>query len=274
MREESASLWPIEAFYRNPQLGGIEAVVNAYPLTVLLNGNQVTFKDGTGAWAAAFIGALGTLGIGEGKLMTDTCHGRIKERSAGTFSLSSSDNYDSTTTPMAGSVLAGPDPIPGTNPPQAGGKYIAQLSDNKWSFAAGVVPDNLTQAPFVKAALGGLSTYYDNPIRDTEPQQFVGYAPLDNTGKGCVFTASQISGGGHGGSLADDAKKSGVPNLPGGSKPSDLSLLILDCGDTSVAVAHVNPADTLNVIDKGAKQNGVPYFVNTYLGFYSEPPRP
>ena len=274
MREESTSLWPIETFYRNPQIAGIEAVVTAYPLTVLLNGNQVTFKDGTGSWAAAFIGALGTLGIGEGKLMTDICHGRIKERSAGTFSLSSSDNYDSTTTPMAGSVLAGPDPIPGTNPPEAGGKYVAQLSDDKWTFAAGVVPDNLTQAPFVKAALGGLSTYYDNSIRDTEPQQFVGYAPLDNTGKGCVFTASQISGGGHGVSFADDAKKSGVPNLPGGSKPSDLSLLILDSGDTSVAVAHANPAGTLKVIHKGAKQNGVPYFVNTYLGFYSEPPRP
>jgi hypothetical protein len=269
MREEATSLWPIETFYRTPQIAGIDSVAASYPMTVILNGNQVSFKDGTGAWAAAFIGALGTLGIGEGKLMTDTCHGRIKESSAATFSLASSDIFDTAATPMAGSPLAGPDP--GTTNP--GGKYVAQKSDKKWTFGAGMVPDNLTQPPFINAALGGLSTYYDNPIRDTEPQQFVGYAPLDGQGKGCVFTATQISGGGRGELLAEDAKKSGVPALPGGSKSTDLSLLILDSGDTSVVLAHIDPGETLKVVDKGAKQNGVPYFVNTFLGFYSEPPR-
>jgi len=172
---------------------------------------------------------------------------------------------------MAGSPLAGPDPIPGTT--NSGGKYIAQKSDDKWVFGAGVVPDNLTQPPFIKAAIGGLSTYYDNPIRDSEPSQMVGYVPLESDGKGCVFTATQISGGGRGGDFAADAKESGVPNLTGGSKPSDLMLGILDSGDSSVALAHINPAGALKVVDKGSKQNGVAYFVNTYLGFYSQPPR-
>jgi hypothetical protein len=131
--------------------------------------------------------------------------------------------------------------------------------------------------------LGGASTFYDDPTRANLPQTMVGYAPGLQGGKGVVFTASQppmgggdtgFPSGGRAPEFAADANRSGVPAMPQAGA-GRYKLLILDSGRTSVALAHVKPDNVLGVQFSGLKHSiGLPYFVNTYLGFKSTRPRP
>jgi len=263
MREEATLMFPIETYHRANPLPGMQAVVDAYPglLTVLINGNQCFFEDGSKE-TMSFVIKRALTG---GKRMSERCHGRLVIQ--GVLSPASSDNYDTTTTPAPGSHLAAPDPVPGISPPSRGGRYIAQNGE-EFVFGSGVVPH-----PAFSSAMGGLSTNYDSPFRQNSPHMWVGRAPVLEEGKGVVFTANHMSGGGMGQRFADDAKESGVPTLPGASVPSDLQLFILDSGQGSVALAHIDPSGDIKIVRKGRKQNGVPFFVNTYLGFYATPPR-
>lgn len=268
MREEAAALRPIEtaqrSFVDSAQNCGIEAVGgHNQDLAVLINGNQVYFSSGMGKWGAVFQSILGPL-----KPMTDKCHGRIIP-GGGIVNPASSDNDNTDPNQVPrGSELAGQT-----------AKYVGIDTQGKWKFALGRVPDNGT----IPQALGGLSTAYwvgMVPERDGEPTQLVGYASLnsfassDSNGKGCVFTATVTQGYGHLGDFAGDARGSGVDDLPGGGT-LDLCLLILDSGDTSVALMHKTPADDLKLTKKGyySKHDGLPYFVNTYLGFTAQKPR-
>lgn len=70
-----------------------------------------------------------------------------------------------------------------------------------------------------------------------------------------------------------DAISSGVEGMLDGDS-DDYNLMILDSGDSSVALMHVNPEDSLKLIDQGWKHAyGIPYFVNTYVGFTAQKPR-
>jgi hypothetical protein len=255
MREEATTLTPIEtaqrSFVDSAQLCGIERVAARWEdLTVLINGNQVFFSSGLGKWGAGFQSIFGPL-----KPMTDKCHGRIIPN--GTVNPASSDETNTALTPP-GSSLAG-----------TLGRWIAKNDQSKWTFGAGVVPDNCS----LPQALGGLSTNYSgNPKRNGEPTQNVGYASLGADGKGCIFTATVTHGYGRLGDFAADARYSGVDTLPGGGT-FDLCLLVLDSGDTSVGLMHGNPAGAMKLIDKGTKHDGIPYFVKTYLGFTAQKPR-
>lgn len=236
------------------------------------------FSAGTSYITAGIISILDLINPSTSSiaLMTDKCHGRIIERSFAGFSLASNDHYDSTTnapgTAMRGSVLAGPDPIPST-PPAAGPKHVAQAADvqpnqpGAWSFAGGRVPAGPV------AGLGGLSTNLYDLERANEPTQWIGSAPLDNDGKGCLFTATVIKGEAYIPTFYSAAQSSGVPLLPGSIRPTDLKLFILDSGSSSVALMHRNPDGAWHLDDRGAKHLGIPYYVNTYGAFSCLKPR-
>ncbi|MEQ1852834.1 MAG: hypothetical protein ABMA01_14745, partial [Chthoniobacteraceae bacterium] len=274
MREEATKMEAVEDFYRGATPGvaarGLRNVALARPdFTVLVNGNQVFFGDG---WTP-------TLGIPNvNHSMSNYCHGRLAFNRV--FSPATSDITDLNAVPP-GSPLAGD---------QA--NYIAQSANGSFTFALRQVPFD----PVPWMALGGLSTNYDDTKRENLPQTIVGYAPMLEDGNGVVFTASQppsgggsigssdgLPTGGHARALAEDAHRSGVPTMPDAAVADRrYKLLILDSGRTSVALAHIDPAGilsnlprTLSVIFAGAKHElGVPYYVNTYLGFTSIPPRP
>ncbi len=270
MRNDKTKMYPIDAARRpgGAQLKGIDAVVAQYSdISVVVNGNQCFFADDRNAYLAGLNGE-----------MTDKCHGRIVRFGQLDVAVSS-DNYDTTTSP-AGSELAAPEPIPGmspTDPNSRGGNYVAQYdAQKKFVLAAGQVPlgsgapDQPAGNP--DAAMGGLSANAARRQTGGEVQS-IGIAPITSDGKEMLFVASQSAGGGHGGDLAADAKKSRVKDLPGG-RTGEMQLLFLD-GSTSVALAHMNGADTLKTVIKGAKHTGSPYYyVNTYLLFRCEKPRP
>jgi len=227
---------------------------------VVINGNQNFWSQG---WDESNLIDLAFME----KNIANKCHGRVI--TGGIIRLISSDNFDATTLPAAGSPLAGPDPIPGTANP--GGKYVGWIKNpqggGSWDFAAG-------QAEGWRA-MGGLSTFYASPLRADKAHQMVGYAKVTETGKGVVFTATQIKGVGAAPAFAAEAKLSGVPPLVPSTDPNAIKLFILDSGAGSLGLMHKDPSNTLQDVYIGRKSKwGIPYYVNNYLMFYPEYPRP
>lgn len=268
LREEATHLHPIECW--SAQMKGIKQVGAFYPdSTVLINGNQCFFSDGTEErpkWKAA-LRYLWWEGANLTSKMADKCHGRLVQYGQVNWDISS-DEYVKPS-PL-GSRLAAPDPIPLWLVP--GGKYVGQAGKD-WVFAPQKqnVPGN---GATTFNALGGLSTYYDSPDRAEQTHQIIGRATLKGDGKGCVFTATQMTGSG----LCEDfkklAEKSGVPKMQGSSRTGyDLELLILDCGTGSVALSHIDPKGTLKNTLWSRKQYGLPCYVNNYLALEAQTPR-
>lgn len=284
MREEATKMTAIDA--KAGEHTGIEAAYCALPAVpripaVVINGNQCFFNAGWSEWNPLHYEHTF-------QQIADKCHGRVI-RSSSIASISS-DNFDDSTLPAEGSLLAGPDPIPvstkagddgiaGTaddipNPDAGspGGKYIA-CNSGIWTFAAG-------RAGGVDA-LGGLSTNYDSKIREgstfkvPSAHQMIGYAEGKQQGKGCIFTATQIKGGGYGTIVKGDAINSGVPALTPSTDAGAIKLFILDCGAGSLALMHIDPTGTMQNAFMGRKTKfGFPYYVNNYLALDPAPARP
>ena len=254
MREEATTLAPLDAYTANKK--GVEEAASAMGSpTVVINGNQCFFETGLkeddpNDWPQ-MIGYI-----------ADSCHGRVIVGS--TLAPISSDNYYTTTEPAPGSPLAGPDPIPETGEP--GGKFVAK-SSNTWTFAAGRASG--------ANALGGLSTYYDRPDRADKKHQMIGFAKGTETGKGCVFTATEIKGEGLAPTFKNGASLSGVEALSPSADGGAIKLFIMDSGDGSLGLMHVDPSGTLRSAYIGRKSKiGFPYYVSDYLGFNATVPRP
>jgi hypothetical protein len=258
MLEELARMYPIDAARRTTgaPFKGIDQVNAAYDgsIHVVVNGNMNFFSDDR------FNGTVGNIAAALQGLITDKCHGRLVRMNSYDAAVSS-DNTSSTSSPE-GSDLAG----------DTYGRYIAQYNqENKYSLAAGRVPlPSPSGGP--SAAMGGLSTNYSNADRVNREYQLIGYSKCTDTNKGIVFTATQLTGTGSGPSLAEDAKKSGVAALPSGDA-DDLQILLLD-GGTSTAMAHAKPDGSLSTRVKKGKHTGTLYYINTYLLFHCEKPRP
>lgn len=275
MREEATKITAFDAL-----AGGHKGIQSSYPATpgavaVILNGNQCFWTAGWDEenpldWPDMI-----------GKI-ADKCHGRVIR--GGATAATSSDNFDPTTQPTAGSVLAGPDPIPtgpiagsdgvfGTgddipNPDAgtAGGKFVGKNS-GAWSFTAGLAGGS--------DALGGLSTNYASPSRANKAHQMIGYAEVEEPSKGCVFTATQIKGTGYAPIVKADASIAGVPALTPSVDAGAIKLFILDSGAGSLALMHIDPTGTMRGAYMGRKTNfGFPYYVNNYLALDPAPPRP
>jgi hypothetical protein len=92
-----------------------------------------------------------------------------------------------------------------------------------------------------------------------------------------VFTATQMTEVGGGKLFAYSLSQAGVPKLHSSNSPPDadaLQLLVLDSGDGSMATMHQNPEGDMAFDFVGRKHlYGIPYYVNTYLGFYATRPR-
>jgi hypothetical protein len=297
MREEATRMTTIDSAAEN--IGGIEASWydmfwndHIHP-AVVINGNQCFFSSGLGENVADSIQTQGTI--------ADKCHGRVIR--GGVTATTSSDNYDPSTKPAKGSDLAGPDPIPagilpgpdgmvgtsddivnpagifagsdgvlGTlddiaNPYDTpGGKYVGWNS-GAWTFAAGRAGGS--------DALGGLSTFYASPNRIDKAHQMIGYAKGLESGKGSIFTATQIKGVGYGPIVKADASIAGVPVLTPSADAEAIKLFILDSGAGSLALMHIDPTGTMRGAYMGRKTNfGYPYYVNNYLALDPVPPRP
>ena len=250
-------------------------------MTVVINGNQCGFSDGTTSAEALVL-----FGLGE-PVMTDKCQGRLAI--GGRLNPASNDHYDMTTnapgTSMKGSPLAGPDPIPGSTNP--GGKYFYQDFDGRYIMGAGRMPVNLgppgtlPQSSVAKNGIGGLSSSYGSGDRNNYPNSFVGFHPMNEqgeAGKGVVFVAMGKGSNGNGKvpDLYQSAKSSGVPEIPGATKSDTYSIInfiMLDSGDTSCALAHKKPSNNFVKVYEGHKHQGMPYYVNTFLRFKSTKPR-
>jgi hypothetical protein len=290
MREEAASLKPMDCkgttgpYSFGPHKGIEAAATSATDATVLVNGNQCFF----------------TAGYDEGNLLdlprmfntiADKCHGRCVYD--GVDTTISSDNYDPTTKPAKGSALAGPDPIPSTpaatpgagpdgvlgtaddvtNPlaGSAGGKYVGFQTLGPWSFVAGQAPKGGSSF----YGLGGLSTNYGSLDRADKAHQMIGYAKGEETGKGCVFTATQIRGVGFAPQFKQAAESSGVPALSPSTDVGAIKLFILDSGMGSVGLLHINGSGALKNAFIGRKhRTNAPYHVSDYLAIKAEKPRP
>jgi len=257
MREEATELIPFDAY--TPYVRGIIDVaqaINDQEPTVILNGNQVFWNAGWDEWTDPqhWPDMFGHI--------AERCHGRLI--SNGVTSPVSSDNFDTTTTPAPGSPLAGPDPIPDTDPPEPGGKYVSH--SGAWNFAAGMADGT--------DALGGLSTYYDSPERTSEEHQMIGFAEVVEDGKGCVFTATQMKGAGMAPVFKGDAGSSGVPDLTPSVDGDAIQLFILDSGAGSLGLIHRHADGSLQLGYIGRKNaTGITFYVPTYLAFRSMPPR-
>jgi hypothetical protein len=103
----------------------------------------------------------------------------------------------------------------------------------------------------------------------------IGYAEGEETGKGCIFTATQIKGVGYGPIIKGDASVAGVPALPPSAGAGAIKLFILDSGAGSLALMHIDPTGAMRGAYMGRKTNfGFPYYVNNYLALDPAPPRP
>ena len=280
MREEATTAKGYDAFSNNKKgIGAVAVAAGFSKPTVMINGNQCFFRAGYDeikepdlVWDLAHMV----------EKIADGCHGRLII--AGVVAGISSDNFDSTTKPARGSELAGPDPIPvraiagndgilGTSDdminPMAGspgGKFFS-LSGSTWNFAAG-------QAIGIDA-VGGLSSNYALSVRSDLPHQMVGRAPCSEQGKGCVFTATQIYGVGQAPAFAAAAKQSGNQMLSPSTDVFAQQLFILDSGDGSLALEHIDPVGNLRNAYIGRKSaTGFPYYVNNYVQFWAAKPRP
>jgi hypothetical protein len=299
MREEGTDVLPLELYepakdnwiqagsvgnfsaYTYREAAGIsEVMINNPDMTVVINGNQCGFTSGLTSAEAAAMSALGDPQI------TDKCQGRLKELSASQSSVSN-DHFDENTnipgTQMKGSVLAGPDPLPGTTPPQAGGKYIAQYPDGKIVVGLNYAPD--FSAPpnpsYMLTQMGGLSSSYSSSDRSNYNNSLVGTAPIGITSKKMVFVIMGKDGSvgkGKTVELYNSAVSSGVPQISGATTPSGslppITMVFLDSGVTSCALDYKKPSGTLDLLYKGSKHNGSPYYTNTFLQFKASKPRP
>jgi hypothetical protein len=299
MREEGTDVLPLELYepakdnwiqagsignfsaYTYREAAGIsEVMMNSPNMTVVINGNQCGFTSGLTSVEAAAMSALGDPQI------TDKCQGRLKELSASQSSVSN-DHFDENTnipgTQMKGSALAGPDPLPGTSPPQPGGKYIAQYPDGKIVVGLNFAPD--FSAPpnpsYMLTQMGGLSSSYSSSDRNNFNNSLVGTAPIGSTNKKMVFVIMGRDGNvgkGKTVELYNSAVSSGVPQISGATTPSGssppITMVFLDSGVTSCALAYKKPSGTLDLLYKGSKHNGSPYYTNTFLQFKSSKPRP
>lgn len=277
---QAGSVAPFSAYTFREAAGISEVMAHDPGMTVVINGNQCGFTSGLLSVEAAAMAALGDY------QMTDKCQGRLKELNLAQSPVSN-DYFDENTnipgTELKGSVLAGPDPLPGTSPPEPGGKYVAQYSNGKINVGLNFAPD-LSASPSpssMLAQMGGLSTSYANPDRNNYNNSLVGTAPVGKTGKNIVFVAMGKNGNvGKGKTLElyNAAVGSGVPQISGATTPSGtlppISMVFLDSGVTSCALAHKNPSGTLSLLYKGTKHNGLPYYTNTFLRFQSTKPRP
>ncbi len=278
MREEATTMKAFDAFSGGHS--GIEMAYAGLPAVpripaVIINGNQCFWTAG---WDESNEFDIPHMLFN----IADKCHGRVIRGSV--TAPISSDNFDRTTKPAAGSPLAGPDPIPaglvagpdgisGTaddipNPDagDAGGKYAGHNA-GAWVFSAG-------QAGGADA-LGGLSTNYASVDRQNKAHQMIGYAKGLEPGKGCIFTATQIKGVGNAPAFKADAHASGVPALSPSADPGAIKLFILDSGMGSLALMHIDPSGNMRKAYMGRKTVwGVPYYVNNYLALDPEPSRP
>ncbi|HEY5745774.1 MAG TPA: hypothetical protein VIU12_06845, partial [Chryseolinea sp.] len=254
MREEATNLIPYDAYTADKK--GVEAAASAMGgPTVAINGNQCFFEIGLDESDAGDLPQM----LGN---IADSCHGRLIRNSL--LAPISSDNYYTTTDPAPGSPLAGPDPIPETGEP--GGKFVVK-SSTSWNFAAGRASG--------ANALGGLSTYYASPERADKAHQMIGFAKGTETGKGCVFTATEIKGVGAATTFKSGASSSGVEALTPSADAGAIKLFILDSGAGSLGLMHIDPSGTLRSAYIGRKSKfGFPYYVADYLGFTSTAPRP
>lgn len=256
-----------------PGIQGAYSRIRSNDPAVLINGNQCFWNAGWDEGNPLHYEHI----LHE---IADRCHGRVI--TGGTVSSISSDNFDPSTPPAAGSPLAAPDPqgdFPGldgiqgtadhiTNPNahDPGGKYVG-ITAGDWVFAAG-------QAVGTEA-VGGLSADYDSDFRADKKHQMIGYAEVIEPKKGCVFTATQIKGEGTGPIFKSDAIGSGVPALTPSTDAGAIKLLILDSGAGSLALMHINPDGDMQDAFIGRKSElGVPYYVNNYLALYPDAPRP
>jgi hypothetical protein len=141
-------------------------------------------------------------------------------------------------------------------------------ADYNFSMCKGQVP----LSPLPKEAMGGWHTDYNN----VNQNQMVGMAQVGENSR-MVFTATMTEGYDLTTSVATDAQNSGVPHLPGGD--SDDLMLIVGDGNTSVALAYKDQADTTKTIHRGGWNGkhtlaGMAYYcINTYLLFYCDKPR-
>lgn len=238
MREESTVMFGLDTFDHaagTGRLWGIDAVKANYNSDVIVNGNYVWFSGGTPSLPYLY--------------MTDRCDGRL----------------------CVGRLILRP-PSDDTHFPKYGGatgRYVGhQLDPQAFTFGAGQIPD----PPNIDHGIGGLSTEYGLPIRQTKENQFIGRGKVSETGKGIVFTATNYVGkGGKAADFANDAHNSGVQPLPGGGA-GEWELFHLD-GSSSVGLILANPAGTQQTVIKGDKHSGWKYYVNTYLLFECEKPR-
>ena len=244
MREETTTMSAIDTYDHvasAPKQKGINAVRDAYNSSdVIVNGNQCFFSSG-GWW---------------NNVMTDRCDGRL----------------------CVGRTVLRP-PSDDTHHPLGSvqyGRWAGYTSidgiNGFFDFKAGQVPESNPSTP--DHGMGGFSTNYTLAVRQTAENQLIGYAPMHESQKGVIFTATNFPGkGGKAKEFSEDAKKSGVPLLPGGDS-DDLKLLHLD-GSTSVGLCLRNPSQGLKTVLKGSKHDGgtVSYYINTYLLFECEPPR-
>ena len=243
--------------------------------TVIINCNQCFWANG---WNEDSIIDAAKMA---GKIV-DKCQGRVMLYGFPEFI--SSDNFDPTTKPAAGSVLAGPDPIPagmaagldgilGTaddiphpNAGEPGGKYVG-YNGGAWTYAAGLAGGS--------EALGGLSTNYDSDRRKNKAHQLIGYAKGVEPSRGCIFTATQIKGVGIAPIFKSAAGDSGVPALVPSTDAGAIKLFILDSGAGSLALMHIDPSGSIQTAYNGRKsKHGIPYYVNNYLALDSTVPRP
>lgn len=260
MREESTNMALSDTYDHvkdeaKAQFAGIPKAQWIYHgATLVINGNQCFFSG------LPFPGA-----------MTDRCDGRFVVPLLGALIPPSDDNHH---------PLGGPDFGRWVGVKKNHGLENGELvRKNTFHLEKG-------QAPVAgdwrfHPSMGGLSTNYGLPVRQVAENQAIGYAPVLEEGKGLLFTATNFPGkGGKALELSVDAKKSGVPLLPG-QDPADnhLMLAFLD-GSTSVGLCLDNPfSDDRMVVIAGDKhvpgQGGMTsYYVNTYISFLGLRPRP
>ncbi len=252
-------------------------------ISLIINGNLCGFSNGMSAVEAA---ALSLIGMPK---MTDKCHGNVKELNR-SISSASSIHYDNTTnspgTSMKGHRFAGPDPIPATSPPLPGGKHIAQYDDMKFRIGPGhaeptVLADTIIGVAVNLTQFGGLATNYADPEKDSSANQMIGYFRAEEEEDHMIFTASDMfdpSGvTGYGTLIYNTAKSSGVSDLDGASHPTGtlkpIELLLLD-GGTSTSLAYKNKSGNLMSAISQTKNGGFPYYINTFLRFSTDKPRP
>ena len=184
--------------------------------------------------------------IGGGKEMTCRCWGRLI-----------SGEYNANVSSDAGSKWAHP----------ATSSFISMPSEHHFEIAKGRPP----LSPLPAQALGGLHTD-DNIVT---PDWMIGLGEVD-TDHRVLFVATVVAGGlGVSPAFIADARKTGLPALPGGAD-GEVTLVRGD-GGTSRALAYMSPDDELQVSYAGWKHRLPPalgvYCINTYLLFQCDRPR-